>query len=422
MKKDTYNIVVFNCQKSFIRVILSVIKDNKITYDVIHQIDNYETEFLGKSYWNVVHIFKELKIGLKKAYEKCGYIDSVGVCTWGRDYGLISNSDQLLSSPLCIKNNYGEIALNRIGDEERKRLFNLSGIQCSKLNTLYQIAGYREKYPNIFNLADSILLIPDLIIYLFTGQMGTEPSITGTTQYYDFNKTDYSSDILKRFNIPENKFPKIIQNGEVRGFIRDEIALRLGINSFPFICVASHNIASAIVSAPLEDDFIFINSDKYSLIGAEIESPIISLDLYKKGFSNYIGAFNKINLLKEVPEINIIEKLKACAEFIDDKSLFKSVYESIAEVYKKYIEEIEDITNKTYKNIYIVGNGAKDNALNEIIANKTGRNVIAGLYDATSIGNIALQLSYFKDDFNINNIRSIIKNSVNIKTYKAKTD
>ena len=419
MGKNTYNIVVFNCQKSFIRVILSVVKDNKISYEVIHQIDNYETEFVGKSYWNIIYIFEELKIGLKKAYEKCGYIDSVGVCTWGRDYGLISNSDQLLSSPLCLKNKYGEAAFNKIDDVERKRLFDLSGLQCSEVNTLYQIVGYRDKYPNIFNLADSILLIPDLIIYLFTGEMGTEASITGTTQYYDFNKRSYSSEILERFNISESKFPKIIKNGEVRGYIREEIVLRLGINKFPFICVASHNIASAIASVPLEEDFIFINSDKYPLIGTEIEEPIINSHLYKKGFSNHVGVFDKVNLLKDIPEINVVQKLKYSAKTLDS-SLFKYFYEYIGECYKQYISEIEKITNKQYKNVYIVGSGSKNNILNQVIANKTERNVIAGLYDATSFGSIGIQLSYFIDDFNLNNIRSIIKNSVDIKVYNPK--
>lgn len=469
MEKDIYNFVAFDCGNSSIKVVLATVEKEKIKYQLIHEVENCETEFLGKYHWNIMYIFKELKLALKKAYEKCGYIDSVGISTWGIDYGLLSG-DEILSSPLCYRNKFGQSTLRKIKPDERKNLFYLSGIQCDKINTLYQLVGYREKYPNIFKLADNILLIPDLLVYLFTGQIGTEASITSTTQYYDFNKKDYSNEILSRFNISKNKLPKLIKNGKVRGYIKDDISKKLLINKFPFICVASHDTASAVVSIPSsEENFIFISSGTWSLIGTETLEPIINFDSYNKGFSNETGVFDTINFLKNTPGLFIAQRLKKdienegvrlnwdeiceaaslAREFIlidindekffnplnmkeaineealkrlgkklDNDSLFRSVYESLGESYKKTINEIEKITNKYYKNIYIVGGGSKNKFLNQITANKTGKTVIAGPEDATSLGNIAVQFSHFINKFDLSYIRNIIKNSVDIEIYE----
>lgn len=468
----TYNIVAFDCGNSSIRVVLGTYNGKKIETKVIHQVENYETELNGVYYWDIMYIFRQLKLGLKKAYHVSGNIDSVGICTWGIDYGLLSSQNELLSNPLCYRNDFGSSSLKGISEEDREFIFNQTGIQCDKINTLYQILGYKNHNPEVFNASKEVLLIGDLLLYLFTGEKSTESSIMSTTQVYNAKTLDYSNEILEKFNLSRDSFMEIVDHGKLRGIIRNEIVDELQINSFPFISVASHDTASAVAAVPSsEDDFIFISSGTWSLVGTELEGPIINNDVYKKGFSNEVGAYNKTTFLKNLPGLfiaqrlkrdiekdgyvyswdKIVEVAKSAEEFIlidtsDEKffnprsmrdaineeaiktighaleypALLRTVYESLAFSYKRAIEDIESITGKKYSSIYIVGGGSQNHFLNKITSDLTSKHVFAGPIEATSLGNIGVQLSYFEENINLNSIREIIKASVEITKYSIK--
>lgn len=471
MEKKNLNCVAFDCGNSSIRVVLGRYDGNTIKTEVVHQVENYEIECDGIFYWDILNIYRQLEVGLQKAYEVCGRIDSVGISTWGIDYALLNKNDQLLFNPLCYRNSFGDESLKELTSHDVLSLFEQSGIQCDKINSIFQLLGYRKHYPDTFSLASQLLLIPDLLIYLFTGNKSTEPTITSTTQFYDTVKRKYSDNILNKFGIKKELLMPIISHGTIRGNIKDELSSKLGINKFPFICVPSHDTAAAVVSIPSDkDDLLFISSGTWSLIGTELAKPILNKESYTNEFTNESGAFDTITFLKNSAGMYLVQRLKKdcgsqvnllswekiasiasksrCKTVIDpnardffnpqnmaqairnyalqsgqevpsdDASLFCTAYRSLASNYYKTIKQIENITRKKYSVIHMIGGGSRNAFLNQLTADITGKVVISGPHEATSLGNIASQLTYFDHKLDLKKLRKIIANSCEIVEFK----
>jgi rhamnulokinase len=413
-----------------------------------------------------------LKQGLKVAYQKYGCIDSIGICTWGIDFGLLDKNGYLLSNPLSYRNSFSERELSALSTDEKKQMFELSGIQNNRINSLYQLLGIKRLMPELFSLARHFLLTPDLLVYMFTGQMSTEFSITSTTQLLDVKTGRYSDAILSKFGLVPGMFKKLKQHGEVLGYLSDSIAAELGINVCPIICVPSHDTACAVTAVPtMQEDFLFISSGTWSLIGTELKQPIIDQRVYERNFANEGGVFGTITLLKNSTGMHILQGLKSelessghpyswdsivklakgnngeicifdpnsdelfnpqsmikavrglMGETHDDLGqLFTSVYYSLAYSYMHAVEQIQEITGKEYKNIYIVGGGSQNEYLNQLIADITGKTVIAGPKEATSLGNIGIQLKYHQKDFTLCDIRKTIQASESLQIFNSRTD
>jgi rhamnulokinase len=464
--------VAFDCGNSSFRIVVGLYDGEKINMDVIAQVQNSAIQINSLFYWDILHIFDGLKQGLKMAYQKYGHIDSIGICTWGIDFGLLDKNGYLLSNPLSYRNSFSERELSALSADEKRQMFELSGIQNNRINSLYQLLGIKRLMPELFSLARHFLLTPDLLVYMFTGQMSTEFSITSTTQLLDVKTGQYSDAILSKFGLPPAMFKKLKHHGEVLGYLSDSIAAELGINVCPVICVPSHDTACAVTAVPtMQDDFLFISSGTWSLIGTELKEPIIDQRVYERNFANEGGAFGTITLLKNSTGMHILQGLKnqlesdghpyswdsivkiaqgyngkicifnpnatelfnpknmikAVKELMGETNddigqLFTSVYYSLAYSYMHAVEQIQEITGKDYKNIYIVGGGSQNEYLNQLIADVTGKTVIAGPKEATSLGNVAIQLKYHHKDFTLNDVRKTIQASENLRLFNSRVD
>ncbi len=471
--KDIKNIVAFDCGNSSIRVILGRFDGESMQTQVVHQVEQKEIAVNGYFYWDILRIFTELKRGLMMAHRQCGRIDSAGVCTWGIDFGMIGHQGQLLGNPLCYRNGMGAKIIEELSEQEQREMFDLTGIQNHQMNSLYQLAAYEKAFPEQAGAAESILLIPDLLCYLFTGEKKGERSIASTTQYYNVTEKQYSDPVLLKFSLDASLFPPLADNGDVIGTLSQHIADELKINRFPFVCVPSHDTASAVAAVPADEkDFIFLSSGTWGLIGTELEEPIVNDEIYQSGLTNEQGAFSTITLLKNGAGMYIVQRIRAelsvegkklswdemvkmAQRAKDDSLLFdpnderlfnppcmidaireilretgqngdcsieeiiRAFYESVAMSYKYTADQISAVTKKEYKGFYIIGGGSNNMFLNQLVASATGMNVTAGPAEATSLGNVMVQLAHFDDKFyDLSALRTIVRRSIKTRQFK----
>ena len=465
------NYVAFDCGNSSIRVLSGLFDGEKIETQLVHQVPNEAIEVNGIFYWDILYIFRELQIGLQKAFLEYGSVESVGISTWGIDFGLLGKSGQLLGNPLCYRNTFGETVLKGLSQKEKDKLFKATGILDHPMNSLYQLLGIREYLPEYYKEAENFLLIPDLLAWLFTGMICGEPTIASTTQILNMRDWSYSMEVINHFKLNEKLLPPVIKHGEIYGNLKQDIANSLKINVCPFISIPSHDTASAVVSVPsMSDDFLFISSGTWSLIGTELKEPIINTQVYKEGFANEGGALGTITFLKNSTGMHILQNIKremekegqkyswddlvnmadSCTDIVpifdpNNNSFFNppdmpaaicafvkkhltaseilaSAYISLACSYRHSIEKIEKLSNKKYKVIHIVGGGCRNDNLNQISSDITGKTVIAGPVEATSLGNIGIQLLKDKPSLNLLQIRQILKKSITTRSFNPSGD
>ena len=465
-QEETINCVAFDCGNSSFRTMLGRYDGKHLSMEVVDKVPHNAIEVNGLYYWDILKIFDGLKQGLKKVNHIVKKIDSIGICTWGIDFGFIDRNGFLLSNPLSYRNPIGEKELSALSDDERRWMFDQTGIQNHRMNSIYQLQGVKHVMPDLLNIADRFLLIPDLLNYLFTGVAYSEFSIASTTQILDVRTKQYSQNVMDRFGYKNDFFPPIKPHGSVIGNIRTSISEELRIPSCKVICVPSHDTACAVTAVPTnEEDFIFISSGTWSLIGTELKEPLISDLVYDRDFTNEGGVLDTITLLRNSTGMHILQRIKKelkvegqdyswdelvqIARDYDGKisffdpnssSLFNpasmisaikelmrsadgslgqvlaSSFASLAYTYRLTIEQIEEITGITYPSIYIVGGGSQNMFLNQLTADFTGKTVISGPTEATSYGNIGVQLMDEIKGFGLKDIRELVHQSETIHT------
>ncbi|MCF7953825.1 MAG: carbohydrate kinase [Spirochaetales bacterium] len=461
----------FDCGNSSVRTVIGTFDGSHISTEVVHQVSNKAIRCMKYDYWDILNIFSEMQKGFKTAVD-AAEIRSFGISTWGIDFGCIGKAGEMLANPLCYRNPLGAIGMDSLNEQQHQRMFKNTGIQNHPMNSIYQLMGIRKEIPEYLAQAESILLIPDLLNYLFTGKMNTETSIASTMQLLDMRSRDYSEQVLQDTGFSRKLFPPIVQHAAVRGELRDELSEKFSLDrSIPAVCVPSHDTAAAVVSVPTEEqDFAFISSGTWSLIGTEIHEPIINDRVYKQGFANEGGFGKSITLLKNSAGMHILQNIKRELEFDNNRDfsweeiialsnasgspeslslfdpnddslynpdsmimalkqltgeeeigrLIASAYTSLAVSYTKAIEQLEMITGKPYPVIHIIGGGSRNDHVNQMTADFSGRTVIAGPDEATSLGTIAVQVLHDHPELSIADIRRIIRDSVEVQTFTPK--
>ncbi len=455
------NCLAFDCGNSSFRVVLGTFDGTRTNMEVISQVSHNTIEINGLYYWDILHVYEGLKQALKEAYQRTGHIDSIGICTWGVDFGFLDKNGFLLANPLCYRNSIGEEQLSGLSAEEKRWMFDKTGIQNNRINSLYQLTGIKRIMPELFGITSDLLMIPDLLCYFFTGEKYTEFSIASTTQMLDVRSKQYSKDVLDRFGIPQKMLKPLKQHGEVVGMLRQSIAEELRIPVCPVICVPSHDTACAVAAVPAkEEDFLFISSGTWSLIGTEMQTPAITQEVYERDFANEGGVFNTITLLKNSAGMHILQCIRRDLELEGKKytwdeivrlarsyqgkpaifdpnsyelfnpknmisairnllkddnatieQVLSSTYTSLAFTYRKTVEQIQEVTNKDYSSIYVVGGGSQNAYLNQLTSDLTGKKVFSGPKEATSLGNIGVQLVSHIKGFGLADIREMVRNS-----------
>ena len=473
------HMVAFDCGNSSYRVVLGTYDGEKITMEVISQITNEMVEIGGKFYWDFLAIFQNLKRGLREAVRKVDKIDSIGICTWGVDFGLYDADGYLLGAPLSYRKTIGEGALAEFDDEARKQMFLETGILCDKINSAYMLAGMKKLMPERLKAANKLLMVPDILNYMFTGKMLNEPSELSTTQFMDARTRKVSPEMCRRFGIPEDLFCEIGVHGEVIGNVLPAIREELGIDyDIPVVCVPSHDTGAAVFAVPAaEDDFLFISSGTWSLVGTELDEPVVTEEAMHSNLTNEVGAFGRITLLRNNAGMFINQRLKpeyeeqtggtiGWTEFselglqhegdiplfdVNDVRFFnpvsmsgairaylresgqvqgeaswpaivRSYQASLACSYAQVCASLEKLSGKCFPAIYIAGGGSRNILQNKTVADILGKKVITGSNESTSLGCLAAQLPQQEAGISISEIRGVLRNSIATKEFEPQQD
>ena len=470
---QTLNCVGFDCGNSSIRTILGCYNGNTIDAEIVHQAPNGTVRIGEWDCWDILYIFDQMQKGLKAAVDAAGgKVDSAGISTWGVDFGLFGQSGLMLGNPLCYRSKHGALGMANYSEEQLKRMFELSGIQNIPINSVYQLAGIRDYLPEYYQLAEKVMLTPDLLNFLFTGQWNSETSMASTTGLMNMTRAQWDEKLFEIAGIKKGIMPNIVQHGQSRGTLTQELANKLGIPRIPFISIPGHDTAAAVVTVSSEEDhFVFISSGTWSLIGTELNAPIINDAVYEYNLANEGGACGTITLLKNSTGMYILQRVKKeleyresrsigwtemqelaerrCAEsgidaipvfdpnnetLYNPKSMIKaletltgtsqldqilaSVHITLAQSYCDAIAGLEKIVGRPFPAIHIIGGGSRNGHINQLTANISGKPVVAGSEEATSTGTVAAQLLYHFPDFNLRKIREIVARSVEPKRYE----
>ena len=467
-------VLAFDFGASSGRAIIGVFDGERITLEEVHRFSNDPVSVRGTIYWDVLRLLHEIKQGLIKA-KAAGGFESVGIDTWGVDFGLIDAEGCLVENPVHYRDARTKGMLEEaFKTVPREEIYAATGIQFMELNTLFQLLSLKKYRPGILERADKLLFMPDLFTYLLTGAKITEYSIATTSQMVDLKTGGWSDSLLEKFGLPRGLLCDIVPSGTEAGRLNGDICRECGVEPARVIAVCGHDTQSAITAVPSkEKDFAFISSGTWSLFGTELDEPIVSEKAAEMNVTNEGGYGNTVGFLKNITGLWLIqesrrqwaregtqlsyaqlEKLALEAapfrcfinpdapEFVPHGDMpgrvrefckntgqpvpesigevMRCIYESLAMKYRLTFDKLMNCTGRDYPVIHVIGGGTKDTLLCQMTANSCSRRVLAGPIEATVMGNIAVQLLAAGDIGSIAEARAIIANSGGVAAYMPK--
>ncbi|MEH7097204.1 rhamnulokinase [Neobacillus vireti] len=449
------------------RLILGHLENGLLKLQEIHRFENNIVK-KGDSYcWEADQLFQEIKNGLKKSNELGIKPDSIGIDTWAVDFVLLDENDQPLTEAVSYRDPRTDGMMEQVFEKIMKeRLYLETGIQFQKFNTIYQLYSIKQQSPEILNQAKSFLMIPDYFNYLLTGKKANEYTNATSTQLVNAFTKKWDHDLLDLLEINKEMFHDIKTPKTVLGTLKEELVSELGFD-LQVILPATHDTGSAVIAVPEENETIYISSGTWSLIGVENYFPICVTKALDYNFTNEGGIDYQYRFLKNIMGLWMIQEVrrnynneysfaelvdlareakdfKAVVNVNDDRFLkpenmvqeimnycvetgqpipstpgeaAKCVYDSLAFSYQDAVNEIEEIFEKRFEKINVIGGGCQNEMLNQLVADVTKKEVYAGPVEATAIGNIVAQLMALDEIDNIKDARTIVKNSFEVKKY-----
>ena len=428
------------------RVILATL-GKTIRLEEMHRFPNQQIKIGSHYYWDVLRLFSEAKLGLKIISEKStNPISGLGVDTWGVDFGLIDQTGMLLSNPITYRDPRTDGIMEKTFKKmSREDIYQLTGIQFLQFNTIFQLMSLVESKSAVLESTDQLLFIPDLMNYFLTGQRGAEYTIASTSQLLNAKTRQWESTIFQKLGIPQQIMPLIQEPGTIRGQLLPDIADETGLGSLDVIATSAHDTASAVAAVPAqEQNWAYLSSGTWSVIGVELDQPIITEASAQYNFTNEGGVGRKIRFLQNVmgmwllescvrvwernrkkyhynellrlagetpsfqstinPDdrsfLNPINMVEAIQDFCrshgqktpeTEGEIIRTILESLAFRYRWVLDKIEEMQGREIETLHIVGGGSQNQLLNQFTANATGRRVIAGPVEATALGNVIMQ-------------------------------
>lgn len=474
-----YRFLGFDFGASSGRAMLGVYDGTKLTLEEIRRFSNDPVELCGRMVWDLPRLFFEMKQSLTDLKNRGIEPDAIGIDTWGVDFGLLDKNGNLIGIPIHYRDRMTEGVPEKVWREEmpKEELFSRTGIAFNQFNTLYQLCALRDRKEPALEIAEDLLFMPDLLAYLLTGEKGTEYTIASTAQMLDPVRRDWDRELAEKLGIPTRLLGRITPPGTVRGTLLPQIAEECGIGRVPVIAVGSHDTASAVAAVPAEGDrFAYLSSGTWSLLGAEIDAPLLSREVMEAGYTNEGGVCGKIRLLKNIMGLWIInecqrvwarhgeeksiveivelaqqaEPFRALIDVNDPRFLAagdmperiraycretgqkepegiggiaRTVFESLALEYRRSLNALEkDLLGFPAEVLHIVGGGGKNVMLNRFTANAIGRPVVTGPFEATVIGNLMLQAMAVADVKDLAQLRRVVAASFPTERFEPEED
>lgn len=465
------NLLAFDLGASNGRAILGRLEDGRLTMEELHRFENNYIVRDGISQWDLPYLLDQLKQGFA-AFRDAGVgdLDCFGIDTWGVDYGLLDKNGRLLGSPRAYRCAVDEDmeAVWRTVDFPTQ--FRRTGIAALNFNTVYQL--YRRKREGDRELAQAgtLLLLPDLLGYLLTGEAKSEYTNVTTTMLYDPTTKDWDRETIRALGLPEHIFTEIDRAGQLRGRLRADLAGEIGVNQAAFAAVGTHDTASAVAAIPGSGSFAFCSSGTWSLFGVETDQPILTDAVRSANFSNEGTIQGGFRPLKNIMGLWLIQECRrdwerqgrkygwdeivaaaraaeplrsvidpdygeffAGGDMIGKIQAFclrtgqpvpetvgqtaRCVYESLALKYRWAMERLEEIKGQPLEQLNIVGGGIQNRLLNQMAADSIDRPVITGPVEGAAMGNLLVQAMALGEVKDVNELRRIVRNSEAVETY-----
>ena len=418
------------------RVMAGWLEDGKVRLEEIHRFQNRQVRLGDTLYWDFPALFQDMKDGLRKAAARFGeHIVSIGIDTWGVDFGLIDRQGHLLGLSVCYRDARTKGLPERyFATRDRHEHYAHNGTQVMEINTLFQLLALQE---SSLPSEAKLLFMPDLFSYYLTGIANNEYTIASTSELLNARTRDWDWELIDDAGLPRSLFGPIVMPGTVRGPILPHIAEETRLApTVKVVAVASHDTASAVMSIPgFDEPAAWISSGTWSLLGVTVSEPILTPEACDAGFTNEGGADGKITFLSNITGLWILQQLAKewrtddwaamTAEArdvqsvplidVDDsaftapesmqKAIFtavgreltrgetvRCVLESLAKRYATAIRKLNTMLEEPVRRLHIIGGGSQNVLLNELTAQATGLKVTTGDVEATAVGNVMGQI------------------------------
>jgi rhamnulokinase len=454
------------------RIIRGTFKDGRICLEEVHRFENGMKQIDGHLRWDVVALFQEVCKGLKKVSKKGPPPSSLGIDTWGVDFVLLDADMKLLELPVAYRDPRTDGMMERFLERmDAKAVYERTGIQFMHINTLYQLFSIAQNEPGLLRKAKHLLMIPDYLNFLLTGNICMEFTNASTTQLLNVRTKDWDKDILEKIPLGRSLLTKPVEPGTIVGELTSRIQDETGLPDIPVIAPATHDTGSAVASIPAKGhDWAFISSGTWSLMGKETGTTICTKEALERNFTNEGGVYGTNRFLKNImgmwlvsglreslpgkPSFSKLEalarKAKPFRSVVDPtdpvflnptnmKAAFdkhfrsrklkipnsigayvRSALEGLALTYRKVFLELIRCKTGKIKRIHIIGGGSQNRLLDQMTADAVGLPVYAGPVEGTAVGNLIVQAISLGEIKDLETGRMMVNNSFNIEEYIPK--
>jgi rhamnulokinase len=472
MSDRTKTYVAFDLGAESGRAVLGRIHAGVITTEEVHRFANEPVEYGGSLHWDAPRLWLEIRNALRQLEQV--ELSGIGVDAWGVDYALLGDRGELLQNPYHYRDKRTDGLMEEVFQKvPKENIYRETGIQFMPINTLYQLYAAKRDTPKLLDAARTLLTIPDLFHYWLTGNAHCEFTNATTTQMVNAASRTWSRELLDTLQLPSDLPAEIIQPGSIVGTVSERAASSSALAGTPVIAPGSHDTASAVAAIEARDGTAFLSSGTWSLLGTEVDAPVITVESMRLNFTNEGGVCGTTRLLKNVMGLwmlqccrkawasqeqaySYVELLDAASRepafkhlvdpndesFLHPKSMpravdqfcdktkqprpgnpgayVRAVLESLALKYSVVICELEQLTRKPITQIRIIGGGSKNRLLNQFVADGTGRPVLAGPVEATALGNLAIQMVATGEAASLAEVRGMIDRSFPTEVFQPR--
>jgi len=456
------------------RAMLGTLDAGRLKIEELHRFLNTPVRVFDALYWDTLRLWHEIQRGLCVAgRERKLQVDGIGIDTWGVDFALLGPDGALADNPRHYRDGRTNGVMEKLfAIVPRAEVFAQTGIQFMQLNSLYQFYALKLANSPALAAARTLLFMPDLLNYWLTGNARAERTIASTSQFYDPRRKTWAFDLLQRLGLPAHILPEIVDPGAQLGSLLGPVAAEAGLGPVPVYATGCHDTASAVAAVPAEgSDWCYISSGTWSLMGAELNEPIINAQVLAENLTNEVGAAGKVRFLKNIAGLWLMQECRRTWALEGDAYSYeelvrlageaepgrptvdpdaflepgdmprkivahcrarglaapetpaqftRTILESLAERYRQVLDSLETLAGRRFNVIHIVGGGSRNSLLNQLVANATRRTVVAGPTEATAIGNVLIQAIGAGALSGLEEARAVVRRSFEVQVFNSR--
>ncbi|MBV9501258.1 MAG: rhamnulokinase [Acidobacteriaceae bacterium] len=455
------------------RGILAQLADHRLELTELHRFPNTPVRLPTGLYWDTLRIFHHLCECIRCGVKASDRLDGIAIDSWGVDFGLVGSNGALLENPRHYRDERTSGAQEQVSSRvSREEIFRQTGVQFMDINSLYQLYALQRDSPELLDCTSKLLFIPDLFNYFLTGTLASERTVASTSQFYDPVNRHFATDLLRALGINAGFLPELIDAGTELGTTLPYLSDVCGPNDeLPVYATGSHDTAAAVAAVPAMsgENWCYISSGTWSLMGIELNEPLIDDASLQANFTNEVGVEHTIRFLKNIPGLWVLQECRRAwaragqeysyAELLEraeaatpsatvlDLEQFvapgnypelisslcrkadqqvpenagemtRVILQSLAFRYKQVLNVLEQLSGRNIEVIHIVGGGSRNHLLNQLTADVTGRRVVAGPTEATATGNALVQALGAGDIDSLEELRAVVRQSFEVEEFR----